>query len=75
MLVLKEQTTFEPYVPERYSKVTKYKKYSHLFYTLPNKSLQDLKRICKNCHEPLGNHRTYHNTPNDMYCPTTYILQ
>lgn len=75
MLIIAKQTTFEPYVPERYSKKKEYNEYSKLYYSITAYGLQSIKRICKNCHQPLGKHMTFHNTPGDIHCPTTYILQ
>ena len=73
MLVPKEQTTFESYTPERYSKCKRYTKEGEFFTILSKPTIDKLRRICKNCHQPYGSHGNA--ISRRQICPTTYILQ
>ena len=68
MLVPKEQTTFEPYVPERYSKSKRYINDTQNITMLSQEVLTKHSSICKNCHQSYGQHFK-------INCPATDILQ
>ena len=70
MLVEKEQTTFKPYVPERYSKSKRYTGDDEDINMLSESLITKLRNICSNCHQPFGKHISFTSD-----CPTTYILQ
>ena len=68
MLVEKEQTTFEPYVPERYSKSKDCNIKTTRYKDLSVENLKHYSVLCKNCKQPKGYHI-------GERCQTTYILQ
>lgn len=75
MLIIAEQTTFEPYIPERYSKSKDYiLGKTEILSALPKWELKDCSKICKNCHQPFGKHMIS-GFSKKSYCPTTYILK
>ena len=70
MLVETEhKTTFESYIPERYSKTKRYAENGKFSNILSKSTINKLKRICKNCHCPYGSHHA------GLICPPTYILK